>query len=176
MKYEFWYKSILTTIANATAMKEAYDRLHAAGLSYEQAAYVYVEDYSKQASSGYSMGEVVTLCCGNVTLLRYDNTRSYAKSCKWRARHGSVVFRLTKTALREYARLCRVCYDAREVQQSRIAWANKAQSDDIRASKLAGAEDARKQALEAYTAIKALLLKHLDTAASDIKAGSRVFF
>ena len=56
-------------------------------------------------SSGYSMGETVVMACNGQVFDVKDQTREYAKSCKWRARHGRVVVDMTKKQLRRYVEL-----------------------------------------------------------------------
>lgn len=58
-----------------------------------------------QPSSGYSMGEVVITSCNGKEICRVNNTQEYAKSCKWRAKHGVVFVEFTKTQLRRYVEM-----------------------------------------------------------------------
>jgi hypothetical protein len=45
--------------------------------------------------SGYSMGEIKKIYANDVLISHYDNTKEYSKSCKYKARHGSVHIDLT---------------------------------------------------------------------------------
>lgn len=61
------------------------------------------------------MGETVRVYCNDRLIEVADRTEDYARSCKWRAKHGLVVIRFTQKALRQYIDLERAiwlkCYD-----------------------------------------------------------------
>ena len=62
-------------------------------------------------SSGYSMGEYVTVFLNNKNtrcgIFSYGNYSTYAKSCKWRPTYGEVrVSFKTKKALNEFVKAC----------------------------------------------------------------------
>ena len=51
--------------------------------------------------SGYAMGEIKEIRCPKIGVINYyNNTSDYAKSCTWKAKHGSVVLNLTPSELR----------------------------------------------------------------------------
>ena len=64
--------------------------------------------------SGYSMGETVVLKCGDKTIQKLDNTSEYAKSCKYRAKHGYIVLEFSKKDLRTLVDLMKVSDEKRE--------------------------------------------------------------
>lgn len=56
--------------------------------------------------SGYSMGETVEVWCNNKIIEAIDHTSDYARSCRWRAKHGKVVINFSKKSLKEYLKAC----------------------------------------------------------------------
>lgn len=80
-----------------------YENLHKSGISYKNA--FGLVSCSFYAYSGYSMGEIIELQCNGKELHKYDRRQEYAKSCKWKAKHGRVVFDFTKKDLK---RLCEI--------------------------------------------------------------------
>lgn len=60
--------------------------------------------------SGHSMGEVTKLYCNGEIVCMYDRTTEYAKSCKWKAKHGLVVIECNKKELKQYFDMC-IMYD-----------------------------------------------------------------
>jgi len=88
-------------IANEENMwLEVYDRLHECGIPYNEVHYFrYNLPYY---SSGFSMGEIMTVKCNGNEIHRIDRTKEYSKSCKWKAKHGYIVINFTKKGLRDY--------------------------------------------------------------------------
>ena len=78
------------------------ETLHELGLSWEEA-----EDFpfaTPRIWSEYSMGEEILYCFQNSPIFKESYTQQYAKSCKWRAKHGYIVINFkTKKALKEFA-------------------------------------------------------------------------
>ena len=78
------------------------EKLHELGLSWEEA-----EDFpfaTPRIWSEYSMGEEILYCFQNSPIFKECYTQQYAKSCKWRAKHGYIVINFkTKKALKEFA-------------------------------------------------------------------------
>ena len=56
--------------------------------------------------SGYKMGELVEVYCGDKFIYRADYRQEYARSCKWKANHGYMVFFFTRKDLRRYVDIC----------------------------------------------------------------------
>lgn len=90
------YKALTERLGELTDLKTLYDSLVACGIPQGKAHY-YVRNL---CSSGYSMGEIVEVWCNGKLIDRVNNTKEYAKSCSWRAKHGLVVLNFTKKALR----------------------------------------------------------------------------
>lgn len=51
--------------------------------------------------SGYSMGETIIVKIKGVEVMRKNQTQEYAKSCKWRAKHGEVILDMTLKQAKE---------------------------------------------------------------------------
>lgn len=52
------------------------------------------------------MGETIAIMCNGQKVQIIDRTHKYARSCKWRAKHGYIVIDFTKKALKEYVTVC----------------------------------------------------------------------
>lgn len=92
------YNDVQEIRATINYLCEVYDALVSCGIPKRD-----VHHFVKpQPSSGYSMGEVVITSCNGKEICRVNNTQEYAKSCKWRAKHGVVFVEFTKTTLRRY--------------------------------------------------------------------------
>ena len=86
--------------------------MKAAGIPYTLAQYFIAARPGSDASSGYSMGELVIVRYKGKEITRYDNRSEYAKSCKWTARHGEVVFDIkTKIALDMLCKACKAWHE-----------------------------------------------------------------
>lgn len=92
------YNEICRELDALTEQKRLCEALRDAGVPISK-AHNYSTPYAR---SGYSMGENVKVYCNDIFIENYANTEEYAKSCKWQAKHGRVVLRFTKKALREY--------------------------------------------------------------------------
>lgn len=97
------YKDVVSELERLTAIKEEYDALISCGIPQAKAhcfdiPYLYVD-------SGFSMGEEIVIRCNKHEILKRDFTKDYAKSCKWKAKHGYIVVDFTKKDLRTYIEL-----------------------------------------------------------------------
>lgn|GEM_PF-6340482 len=101
------YNYIVEKFKEYEELKRVHDILHSFGVPYSLTGY-FVDrtvNFHEHATSGYNMGETVEVyCCGH-EIIKYDHTQEYARSCRWRARHGIIVFNFpTKKSLRDYCR------------------------------------------------------------------------
>ena len=87
------YKQICAELAQLQKQKELYDRLHdVGGISYKQ-----VDIWEHPIiRSGYSMGENINVFVNHNCIASISQTQDYAKSCSYRAHHGTMVFDFTK--------------------------------------------------------------------------------
>lgn len=105
------YETITTKVEQLQKQLALWDALRERGIPTK-----YVQYYETPAvRSGYRMGETVRVYCNDKLIEVADRTEDYARSCKWRAKHGLVVIRFTQKALRQYIDLERAiwlkCYD-----------------------------------------------------------------
>lgn len=97
------YKEAKERLLELRKLLNLYDILHLfGGVPYKDVHFYMPPNYA----SGYNMGEVIVVKCNGVTLDTIDNRKFYAKSCKWRPKHGHIVLNFTKKALREYIEIC----------------------------------------------------------------------
>lgn len=148
------YNYIVEKFKEYEELKQQHDTLHSLGVPYSLTQY-FVEHNSNlhdNADSGYSMGEIISVYCGEVLIAEYDHRKEYARSCKWRPRHGSVVFNFkTKKSLKDY------CKALKELSGMRL-------SQDY---------------FDKLVKVKEMLTKQIDVEASDIssrKSFDRVVF
>ena len=92
------YKELKSEYRSNEKMMEVYNALHRCGISLKNVHFY----NTPTVYSDYSMGEMVYIYCNDVLIEKVNNCREYAKSCKWKAKHGRVEVRFTKKALKEY--------------------------------------------------------------------------
>lgn len=97
------YNQLKSECVSNEKLLERYDALNRCGISLK---YVHFYD-TPYITSGYSMGEMVYIYCNDVLIERVDNCMEYAKSCKWRGRHGRIEVRFTKKGLKDFVGLCK---------------------------------------------------------------------
>lgn len=109
------YKSLCALIETMTKEKEVHDKLHSLGVPYTETEYCvgYFDNITSIVSSGYKMGEVVSIKCNGELIAWYDNTFEYARTCKWKAQHGRIEFDFTKKSLRELCKTLKLLFDKR---------------------------------------------------------------
>lgn len=104
------YESLCEEIARYERIKGIHDRLHELDIPYTLTRYAIQAGIACTADSGFKMGEKVLVRYRGVEIVSYDKREDYARSCKWSANHGEVVFDFTsKKALRDYCEACRRC-------------------------------------------------------------------
>ena len=102
MKQTKTYEQVERELEQLNQTMELYDRLVSFGIPKKMVHY----NTSPEKSSGYSMGETIAIMCNGQKVQIIDNTQEYARGCKWRAKHGYIVFDFTKKALKEYVTAC----------------------------------------------------------------------
>ena len=109
------YEQVVDKIQEFTELKRVYDKLHTYGIPRSLAPYFISCDYPKRSYSGYSMGELICVCFKGDVIVSYDNRKDYAKSCKWKPKHGYVKFNFTsRKTLRMYCEACKRYVKANE--------------------------------------------------------------
>lgn len=109
------YKEMQQQVAELNNNIEIMDAVIKAGIPQSKAHYIFdfVGDMFR-VSSGYSMGEDVDIVVNGERVIRINQKKEYARSCKWNANHGWVIIELTKKDFRwmfdKAARLDKVHY------------------------------------------------------------------
>lgn len=87
------YKQVCEALAKLQEKKELYDRLHKiGGISYKQ-----VDIWEHPIiRSGYCMGENINVFVNHNCIASISQKQDYAKSCKYKAQHGKMIFDFTK--------------------------------------------------------------------------------
>lgn len=87
------YKQVCAELAQLQKQKELYDRLHdLCGIKYDN-VHLFRFPFCK---SGYSMGETLVVKVNGKLIATQNQEAEYAKSCKWKAQHGYMLFEFTK--------------------------------------------------------------------------------
>lgn len=108
------YKEAKERLLELRKLLNLYDILHLfGGVPYKDVHFYMPPNYA----SGYNMGEVIVVKCNGVTLDTIDNRKFYAKSCKWRPKHGHVVLAFSKKSFRRYVDLCAEWANATDVKE-----------------------------------------------------------
>lgn len=102
MKQTKTYEQVERELEQLNQTMELYDRLVSFGIPKKMVHYY----TSPERRSGYSMGETIAVLCNGQKVQIIDRTQEYARSCKWRAKHGYIVIDFTKKALKEYVTAC----------------------------------------------------------------------
>lgn len=97
------YKETKERFAELRRALNLYDALHIFGGVPYNKVHNFIAPYY---ASGYTMGETLVVRCNGITIAEADYRQHYAKSCKWRPKHGEVVLNFTKKAMRQYVELC----------------------------------------------------------------------
>lgn len=95
------YKEMQQQVAELNKNIEIMDAVIKACIPQSKAHYIFdfVGDMFS-VSSGYSMGETVDINVNGERVIRIDQEKEYARSCKWNANHGWVIFEFTKKDFR----------------------------------------------------------------------------
>lgn len=96
------YDQLKASIAKDQKQLDLYDALIAQGLPKTKVHYFSVP----MIKSGYIMGERVVVRVNSATVTQADYTKEYARSCKYRAKHGKVVLDFSKKDLRYWLDWC----------------------------------------------------------------------
>jgi len=102
MKQTKTYEQVERELEQLNQTMELYDRLVSFGIPKKMVHYY----TNPERRSGYSMGETIAIKCNGQKVQIIDRTQEYARSCKWRAKHGYIVIDFTKKALKEYVTAC----------------------------------------------------------------------
>ena len=98
MKAKKSYKQLVAELDELQKQKELYDRLHdLGGIKYDDVNWFRFP----LCKSGYSMGETLVLKVGGKVIATQNQEAEYAKSCKWKAQHGYMLFEFTKKDFKE---------------------------------------------------------------------------
>ena len=97
------YKKAVEMAEAYRNMVELYDRLIGAGIPKKMVQWFKFPS----VSSGYSMGERVTIAVNGVDIAKRDQRKYYTGRYYGREKHGNIFIRLSKRELREYVELCR---------------------------------------------------------------------
>ena len=95
------YKEMQQQVAKLNKNIEIMDAVIKAGIPQSKAHYIF--DFVGNmfsVSSGYSMGETVDIEVIGERVIRIDQEKEYARTCKWNANHGMVIIELTKKDFR----------------------------------------------------------------------------
>ena len=114
MKQTKTYEQVERELEQLNQTMELYDRLVSFGIPKKMVHYY----TSPERRSGYSMGETIAIMCNGQEVQIIDRTQEYARSCKWRAKHGYIVIDFTKKALKEYVTACYNIAMARKNQKT----------------------------------------------------------
>lgn len=96
------YKKAVEMAEAYRNMVELYDRLIGAGIPKKMVQWFKFPS----VSSGYSMGERVTIAVNGVDIAKRDQRKYYTGRYYGREKHGNIFIRLSKRELREYVELC----------------------------------------------------------------------
>lgn len=110
MKTRMDYDSLKKQLEKDNRLMALYNNLRYLGIPLRKVHFY----ETPSVSSGYSMGEKLHVECGHYIIESIDQTREYAKSCKWSATHGLVTVSFNKKSLRKYVDLCESYQNARE--------------------------------------------------------------
>lgn len=122
------YKEICERIEELHTQKVLCETLNLCGIALGKAHYYETPD----VTSSYSMGEKIYVWCGKTLLEVVNNTKEYAKSCTWRAKHGEVNICFTRKTLKEYVSLHETLHDLdflRRVERITIGEYNERRDD-----------------------------------------------
>ena len=104
MKAKKSYKQLVAELDELQKQKELYDRLHdLGGIKYDD---VHLFRFPL-CKSGYSMGETLVVKVSKKVVAVQNQEADYAKSCKWRAKHGYMLFEFTKKGFKEMIELAK---------------------------------------------------------------------
>ena len=98
MKQTKTYEQVERELEQLNQTMELYDRLISFGIPKEIVHFYTCPETSRDYS--------VTVMCNGQKVQIIDKTQEYARSCKWRAKHGYIVIDFTKKALKEYVQTC----------------------------------------------------------------------
>lgn len=100
------YSQIKTEQEENNKKMQLFENLHNNGISYKNVHFY----KTPNIESNYSMGEMIVVKCGENHIEKADRCKNYAKSCKWKAKHGKIVVCFTKKGLKEYVFICKKIY------------------------------------------------------------------
>ena len=93
------YKQLVSELDAINNLKLKYDTLINCGIP---VCKVHHWEFPTSVTSGYSMGETIVIFCNDKRILTIDRCQHYAKSCKWKPKHGHIKIVFTKKDLRKY--------------------------------------------------------------------------
>lgn len=120
------YKEITDELKRLNAIKSAYDKFSDIGGIPKGIVHLWE---LPALTSNYSMGEIIEITVNGKTVYNCDNTREYAKSCKYRATHGYLTFNFTKKDLRSYFEMLSRCDQLQRMEKELLAWAQFAEEE-----------------------------------------------